>query len=429
MLMREKILVVATPLSIAGGGSLRALRSVEEYSKYFDVHLFLPYGATRYNISSELLRSFIRSGITVAGFSKLPKVAKLLDYVLGERIPRTLTNFIFTPIAGPRLLIQSNYKCTVSLHEDVDAVYASHTLSRLLNVPAICLLQLPPFYGSKQRLHNIMKAHILWRRSLMVSSLAQLLSAVETAAEYSIVDNARKRMYEHVLQRHNAVIAVSRSIPYEMGGEWINRVYALDPGVSLDEEDLRAIERIRAKTKEKDRYIVFGGRPIAVKGVVEALIAFKIISKRLSDVRLVFTGGIKEATLGRLKHLCRKLGIEDRILFTGFLPRDKRFEVVAKAMLMIYPSHADSFSYAVLESLHLGTPVVGYGIPALEIYYSRSPGIRLVREWDLEALTAEAMDVLEKGVEAVEPPKIPSWKEVMNKEVTIIRKVIVGTNT
>jgi glycosyltransferase involved in cell wall biosynthesis len=91
---------------------------------------------------------------------------------------------------------------------------------------------------------------------------------------------------------------------------------------------------------------------------------------------------------------------------------------------MLYPSHVDAFSYAVLESLHLGTPVVGYRIPALEIYYGKSPGVTLVEEGDIEALTVKAIDVLEKGVEAVEPPKIKSWKEIMNEEIEIIRKLV-----
>jgi glycosyltransferase involved in cell wall biosynthesis len=73
---------------------------------------------------------------------------------------------------------------------------------------------------------------------------------------------------------------------------------------------------------------------------------------------------------------------------------------------MLYPSHEDTFSYAVLESLHLETPIVGYKIPALEIYYAGSPGVELAEERDLEALTIKAMDILEKKVDSVEPPKI-----------------------
>jgi len=49
---------------------------------------------------------------------------------------------------------------------------------------------------------------------------------------------------------------------------------------------------------------------------------------------------------------------------------------------MLYPSHFDAFPYAVCESLHVGTPVVAYKIPALEIYYGKTEGVRLVDEGD-----------------------------------------------
>ncbi|MEM4813812.1 MAG: glycosyltransferase family 4 protein, partial [Ignisphaera sp.] len=151
------------------------------------------------------------------------------------------------------------------------------------------------------------------------------------------------------------------------------------------------------------------------------------ISRRISDIKLIFTGSINDAVLRKIMHLCKKLGIEDKVLFTGFISRDKRFEIVAKAKLMLYPSHIDAFPYAVLESLYLGTPVVGYDIPALRFYYSGNPGVKLVREWDLEALATEAINILEKGIETIELPKIPSWRDIMNKEVALIRKVIERT--
>ena len=49
--------------------------------------------------------------------------------------------------------------------------------------------------------------------------------------------------------------------------------------------------------------------------------------------------------------------------------------------------------------------------------------MELVEEGDVEALTVKAIEILEKGVEAVEPPKIKNWKEVMNEEIEMIRKI------
>jgi hypothetical protein len=91
---------------------------------------------------------------------------------------------------------------------------------------------------------------------------------------------------------------------------------------------------------------------------------------------------------------------------------------------MLYPSHVDAFPYAVLESLYLETSVVGYRIPALEIFYGRCPGMELVEKGDIGALTVKAIDVLEKGVDAVEPLKIKSWKVIINKEIEMIKRCL-----
>lgn len=424
ILMKEKIMVVALPLPSTGGG-MRALRSINEYTKHFDVHLFLPYGIKRYaQTFSESLSNFIKSRIIISGFSKPSTMIEYLGDTFIGRVLHNLLNPMFILKAKPKLFLRYNYKCVISLHETMDSIYAGYILKEIFNIPAVCMLQLPPFYGSRERLRNIMKSHILWRKYTMISDLVKSLSTIETILEYNVTNSVTERIHNHILQRYDIIMAVSRSIPYEMGGKWIDKVYAFNPGVSLDEEDLKTIESIKSRVKDKDKYMVFGGRPIAAKGLVEALIVLKLISKRFSHIRLVFTGSIDSNSIRKIMYICKKLGIEDKVAFTGFLPRDKRFEIVAKATLMLYPSHVDSFPYAVLEALHLGTPVVAYNIPALEIYYSRSPGVKLVKEWDLETLAVEAINVLEKGIETIEPPKIPSWREIMNMEIDIIKKLI-----
>jgi Glycosyltransferase len=255
----------------------------------------------------------------------------------------------------------------------------------------------------------------------------EVLLESEVIARALTEEHLKKHRVGEALRKYDLVLGVSKAVPIEMGGEWINRITPLDPGVSLDEKDLELIKHIRGKTREKRDYIVLGGRPDAVKGLAEALVVFRLLSKHFPGLKLVVTGEMPGKVALGVVRASRKLGIEGKLVFTGFITREKRFELVAGAKLMLYPSHEDSFSYAVLESLHLGTPVVGYRIPALEIYYGKCPGVELVNEWDLEGLTVKAVDVLEKGVDAVEP-RIKSWEEIMSEEVGYV-KMLVGNAT
>jgi glycosyltransferase involved in cell wall biosynthesis len=209
-----------------------------------------------------------------------------------------------------------------------------------------------------------------------------------------------------------------------MGEKWFNKILSLDPGVSLDEKDLEIMREIKSRAREKENYIVFGGRASVDKGLVDALLVYKVLTKYHPDLKLVFTGKTTSRLLFYIRKICRKLDIENKIVFTGYVSREKRFEIVAKSRLMIYPSHVDAFPYAVLESLHLGTPVVAYKIPAIEMYYNRSFGVELVKEWDLEDLTVKSLDLLEKKIDHTEPPKIKSWREIMDEEIEIISRLI-----
>jgi glycosyltransferase involved in cell wall biosynthesis len=424
---KPSVLVVANPSPLTGGGGLRAMRSLKEYAKFFNTYLFIPWGLWSdmrlLRNSLNFLRELRNTGIRFGGYSDLPRVLyKLGEITNSKGILENLA--IMVPSLVHLKVNAMQYEAVVSLHEVWDTVYAGRVLAEIFNAPSIVLLQLPPFYGSRERLSNILKALLLWRKSISSSPLEKVLFESEALIRYSLIGYLRRSRYENILRKYTLVLSVSKAIPVEMGYEWLNRAKNLDPGVSLDEKDLEAMLRVKENVREKGNYVIFGGRIGAEKGPIEALIVFKYVSKRFSDLKLVITGGMAIQTYLRIKRICRKLGMENKVIFTGFVPREKRFEIVAKAKLMLYPSHVDAFPYAVLESLYLGTPVVAYKIPAIEIYYSRSPGVELVEEWDLEALAIKTMDLLERKVEVIELPKIKSWKEVMSEEVEIISKLM-----
>jgi glycosyltransferase involved in cell wall biosynthesis len=426
---REKpsILVVASPSPVTGGGGLRALRSMKEYVKHFETHLVIPWGLwdnrDTLRDSSTYLRELKELGVKFTGFSQLPGTIYKLRSVSGSR-----TFDLLTPLLIPRIgrvyVSPENYDAIIVLHEDWDAVYTGHNLAEYFNTPSMVLLHNPPFYGSKVRFLNIVKALLLWRELRSSSPAEEAFFKAEALIRELSIEHMKKHRYSKVLRKYTLIVGITKATSIEMGDEWVNRVISLDPGVSLDHEDLLLMKQVREKVKSKENYVVFGGRPAAAKGLAEALIVFKQILKSLSGLKLIVTGKITKMMSTHLIKACRKLGIVDKVVFTGFIPRVKRFEVVAKAKLMLYPSHEDAFSYAVLESLHLGTPVVGYNIPALEIYYGELPGVKLVEEWDLEALTVEAMNILEKGVDAIEPPKIKPWEKIMSEEVGLLYKLV-----
>jgi glycosyltransferase involved in cell wall biosynthesis len=244
-------------------------------------------------------------------------------------------------------------------------------------------------------------------------------------AALRLFDDKIYRIYlERLLKSFDLLIPLSRSIPLEMGVEWSN-MRTLDPGYNLDREDLELIHRIRESApRDREDIVLFTARVEPSKGVIEALYAFKFMARRKPSLKLAIAGRMDSPAKEGIIRVAKELGILDKVVLKDYLPRDELFRLRARSKLLLYPSHEDSFSYTVLESLHLGVPVVGYDIPALRINHLErgASGISLVKEFDVVSMAEEGLRIIDDNVE-VSPPNLPSWDEIISREIKIIRSI------
>lgn len=417
---RVNMIVIAMPFPYSGGG-YRALLSIKEYKRRgINPFLILPWSLSFQFTAKERL-FLLREGIHVHGSAMLPRI-----FSFNFPLRRSLANFFVSghlPIV--KIVIDRNIAydshCVMSMHEGVETVTTCLRIGEVFSLKRIALLQLPPFYGDPQRLKNIEEARHLWLEALESFRTRALWDTLKE------IERGVSRRIRQLLNSFDLILAVSKSIPIEMGGEWSNKIVPLDPGVALSQEDMLLIDKISRRIKEKEDIVVFGGRPSPEKGLIEALMAFREIRKNYGrDFKLTITGRIPSENLRKIRAFCDKLGIRDNVLFYGFLPREERLTIVARSRVMLYPSHADAFPYAVLESLYLNTPVVAYDIPALRIYYDGLEGITLVKESDIEALAQKTIETIKNENVYVEKPKFTkSWNEIMDEETALIKSCLI----
>lgn len=412
------IIVVSRGVGIKkgmGGGELRAFKSITEYTRYFNVFLLPPI-----NMWDEFDVSCLRSDIRVLKPAVNPLIKKIYSN------PKFNFIHILTPYTILRSLVKLNtpryIDGVIVLHEHLDTLSLGRVLSRESNVPSMALLQLPPFYGDRRRYHEIMKALKIWYQELYPREYVKKFLG-RFIARFRACNSSSKAMKE-LLNDYTLLVAVSRSIPLEMGDDWISKVYIMDPGVALDHEDLDIINQIKMNFRDKENYVMFGGRVDAGKGFIEALAAFKKILSNYSELKLVVTGYLSDYLKVRVLKYISRLGLTGKVLLTGYVARQKRLELVRRAKLMLYPSHVDAFPYSVLESVYLETPVVAYDIPALKLYYGKCNGVFLVREGDVEGLAAESMNALHPGSSSTSPPVLRSWDEILREEISLIFKLV-----
>jgi glycosyltransferase involved in cell wall biosynthesis len=107
----------------------------------------------------------------------------------------------------------------------------------------------------------------------------------------------------------------------------------------------------------------------------------------------------------RLRRLARRLGVDDRIRFLGWLPREEARALMQEADVFLFPSLHDDAPFAVVEALEAGLPVVclDVGGPA---YLGGTPVSTGSLQATVEAL-AQAL-VAAPQSEVSEPPDMQS---------------------
>ncbi len=133
-----------------------------------------------------------------------------------------------------------------------------------------------------------------------------------------------------------------------------DKVFILSPVVRMTDPVLSPVP------DEPD--ILFVGQLIRGKGVDLLLKALKNISCRFSAY-IVGTGNAED----KLKALCSKLGLEDRVKFTGWVAHERLGEFYSSARVVVVPSRwPEPFGMIGIEAMRHGRPVVGFdtgGIP------------------------------------------------------------------
>jgi len=104
--------------------------------------------------------------------------------------------------------------------------------------------------------------------------------------------------------------------------------------------------------RTKDIYLV--GRLIPWKAPILALRAMRYVQERDCVLRICGEGPERQ----RLERAARRWGLQDRVSFDGWLPRDVLLERIASAGALIHPALHEEGGLCVAEALAMGTPVV-----------------------------------------------------------------------
>lgn len=166
----------------------------------------------------------------------------------------------------------------------------------------------------------------------------------------------------------DAIIAISSAVRRSIErwktarGKTLHTIYdAMDfDAIDAVEADPRVA---RKKLGINDNHLVVGNvahiQP--QKGHQYLVQAAQLVAEQCPDVTFVIVGGEKaKGGIKELEELAQRLGIRDRVIFTGF--RHDVLQVIAGFDVFVLPSVWEGFGIVLLEAMALGKPVIGTSV-------------------------------------------------------------------
>ena len=159
----------------------------------------------------------------------------------------------------------------------------------------------------------------------------------------------------------------------------------------------------KERTGKVQNKILFFYRLFYHKGLFDIPMILKFLREK-GDVKLVIAGKFVYARdRERFFNILAAGGVSDMVEYRGFLKESDLIEEIKTSRVVLYPSHSDSFSMVVAQSLLFGTPVVAYNIAGLS-HYGELKAVKLVNEYDYRGAAESVREFL----------SMPSYDEIFD---------------
>jgi glycosyltransferase involved in cell wall biosynthesis len=129
-------------------------------------------------------------------------------------------------------------------------------------------------------------------------------------------------------------------------------------------EDLLALERVRQEYKLPDQFILYVGLVEPRKNVPLLIRAYKNLVEQGFTIPLVIVGRFGWM-YNEVFDQIERLGLKERVHFTGYIPADDLPCVYNLARLFVYPTQYEGFGFPALEAMACGVPLITSAVSSL----------------------------------------------------------------
>lgn len=198
------------------------------------------------------------------------------------------------------------------------------------------------------------------KKILLICEVADRLWIESFGILFGTIGRIVEQIYLRLVYRNLSVLTISESVKTDLvkNGVLKRNVQVLPMGVNLP-------KRLPVIKKEKDITLILVGRLTKSKGIETAIETLRAIKATYPGAKLWIAGRGDYDYQRELLKLSNSLGLRKSIKFMGFVTEKKKFELLARAWILIHPSTKEGWGLNVIEANAVGTPAIGYKISGL----------------------------------------------------------------
>jgi glycosyltransferase involved in cell wall biosynthesis len=216
------------------------------------------------------------------------------------------------------------------------------------------------------------------------------------------------------LNRHDYTITVSESTKQDLidVGFEAEKIYQIPNGLS--EEIIRFREK-NIQFDKKENTFIYVGRYARYKGINVCIEALAQVKKKHQNAKLWICGKKNEEYAeNELIPLCNRLGItiaDEKenpyadVVMWGFVSEEKKYELMAEAKALLFPSIREGWGIIVTEAGYMGTPSIVYDAPGARDAVNMGRAGYMCRENDAQNVAECMYRVLEDEASYLEITK------------------------
>lgn len=125
------------------------------------------------------------------------------------------------------------------------------------------------------------------------------------------------------------------------------------------------IEKVKKSLEIEGNYFLYVGTIEPRKNLIRLIRAYKVFAGHVQNPPKLVLAGAKGWLCGDIYALVRKLGIDNQVIFTKYVPSENMPILIGGAIAFVFPSLYEGFGMPPLEAMACGVPVLTSGEASL----------------------------------------------------------------